>query len=116
MQKTKKPKTTTTTTMTAISAELKDLLLEIEKHHVNYDRRYGLVIQAMGLAQKEKFKVGIRVDPDEDPNKWLVVAIHLPTGILTWHMPADTVKWDGSTAEQMYDKVREMKVADEFKE
>jgi len=93
----------------SVSAELKDLLRIIEQNHTNYDRRYGLVIQAMGLAARDGLNVGIRPDPSEDPTKWLVVIIHLPTGQISWHMPVDQVAYDGHSTEDMYDRVRQLK-------
>ena len=40
-----------------ISGELKDLLLTIENNHTNYERRYSLVLQAMGLAARRDYKL-----------------------------------------------------------
>jgi hypothetical protein len=89
-----------------ISGELKELLLAIENNHTNYERRYSLIMQAMGLAAKEGLQVGIRKDSSEDSDNWLVVVIHLPTGQISWHMPTDKVQYDGHSTEQMYDRVR----------
>jgi len=91
-----------------ISGELKELLLAIERNHHIYDRRYTLVLQAMGLAAKEGLQVGIRKDStgNEDSDNWLIVVIHLPTGQISWYIPTDKVQYDGHSAEQMYDRVR----------
>ena len=85
--------------------DLKKILLEIQKNDTNYDARYPLVVEAMSLASRAGFKVGVRIDK-EDPD-WPVYCITLPTGQVSWHMPAYEEEFDGHTTEQKYERIDE---------
>ena len=59
-----------------------------------YAHRYKLVFQAMGVATKLGYEVGVRVDP-QDP-EWPVCCIMLPeVGEVSWHMPSHKVAFSG---------------------
>lgn len=63
----------------------------------DYERRYSLILQAMALAHWLDFKTGYRIDPKEP--EWPVAFIELPTGQVSWHMPAFPDPWDGHSME-----------------
>jgi hypothetical protein len=69
--------------------KLVDILKLIVEKNTKYDERYPLVVEAMGLATRLEYKVGVRYDKDEkNPEKWPVFCIQIPTGEVSWHMPA----------------------------
>lgn len=70
----------------------------------DYPMRYALVLQAMHWASSAGHGVGIGIDPAEPD--WPVVYIELPTGQVSWHMPAHPREWDGHTTEQKYARIR----------
>lgn len=80
------------------------LLLSIERHDTDYDRRYGMVLRAVSQAHSLGFKAGFRFDPKEP--EWPVAFIELPTGQVTWHVAPHPVPWDGHTTEEKYDRIR----------
>lgn len=90
--------------MTVYGMLLAQLLFEIEAADMDYPKRYGLVLRAMGAALKAGFDVGIRVDP-VDP-EWPVVYIELPDGQVSWHMPQHGREWDGHDTITKYKRCR----------
>lgn len=84
--------------------ELKELLTLIELYDEAYDRRYGLVLDAMALAHRLKLQAGVRIDPED--TEWPVAFIELPTGQVSWHIPPHPVEWDGHTTEEKYNRIR----------
>lgn len=84
---------------------LKRLLAQIERHDTNYVIRYPLVVRALGIAAELGYIVGIALDPAEP--KWPVVYIELPTGQVSWHMPAYGGEYDGHTTPEKYQRIRD---------
>ena len=82
--------------------KLSKLLLEIVKYDLNYDKRYILILEAISLATKCDYTVGIRVDTS---NNWPIIVIHLPTGQISWHMPPDEIKYDNHTTEEKFKRI-----------
>jgi hypothetical protein len=74
-----------------------------------YDR--NLVVQALAkLAMDQGLNVGIRQDKE-----WLILYIDLPTGQVSWHIPASELigefpeyngKWDGHDLDQKRDRIK----------
>lgn len=58
-----------------------------------YEKRYHLLLEAIGRASVENIPVGFRIDPNEP--EWPVVYFELPTGQVSWHMPQHGREWDG---------------------
>lgn len=85
----------------AVEAELATALAEIERHDQNYAVRYGLVIKALDLAVRAGYPAGFGFDLSEG-EEWPVVYIELPTGQVSWHMPAHPRPYDGHTTEVKY--------------
>jgi hypothetical protein len=78
---------------------LRRLLAQIVEADQDYARRYPLVLQAMTAAVQVGYAAGVGLDPNEPD--WPVVYIELPTGQVSWYMPAHPVPYDGhSTAEK----------------
>jgi hypothetical protein len=82
---------------------LADALKQIAAHDTDYATRYGLVLQAMNLANIIGLPTGIRIDPAEP--EWPVVYIELPTGQVSWHMPQHPHEFDGHTTEEKYRRI-----------
>lgn len=85
-------------------AILAETLMEIEKHDQDYDIRYSAVLMAMVYAHMVGYKTGIAIDPKEPD--WPVVYIELPTGQVSWHMPAHPVAYDGHTTDEKYQRIQ----------
>lgn len=85
-------------------AALSRVLEHIEAHDTHYTLRYRLVLDAMHLAQRLNYKVGIRFDSQEP--EWPIVFIELPTGQVSWHMPQHPIVWDGHSTEEKYARCR----------
>ncbi|HHH39024.1 MAG TPA: hypothetical protein ENK50_05555 [Sedimenticola sp.] len=87
-------------------AKLADLLARIEEadKKQDYDVRYGLVLEAMAVANRLGYAAGYRIDPDEP--EWPVAFIELPTGQVSWHMPQHPIPWDGHSTDEKYDRCR----------
>ena len=78
---------------------------------VYYDR--NLVVMAFAkLAQARGFQVGLRLDPDEPD--WPVLMIDLPSGQVSWHLPAAEVigdwseytdEWDSHTLVEKQERI-----------
>ncbi len=79
-------------------------LADIEAADTNYPVRYGLVLRALDLATRAGLSAGIAIDPAEPD--WPVVYIELPTGQVSWHMPAHPVSFDGHSTEEKYSRCR----------
>lgn len=76
-----------------VSEQIADTLIEIEVNDTNYERRYDLIMHLMDLACRIHYFAGFRFDPDEP--EWPVAFVELPTGQVSWHMPAFNVPYDG---------------------
>lgn len=87
-------------------AMLQEKLGEIEASDTDYEKRYGLVLEAMYFAYLAGFQVGIGFDGDTE---WPVVYIELPDGQVSWHMPAHTVQWDGHSTAEKYSRIAEFR-------
>lgn len=73
-------------------------------HDQKYDIRYGLVLEAVALANIVGFKAGFRIDPDTPD--WPVACIDLPGyGQISWHMPAYDKPWDGHSTEEKIKRI-----------
>ena len=79
-------------------------LHEIMAHDTDYPVRYGLVLHAMAAAHSAGYRTGIAIDPAEPA--WPVVYIELPTGQVSWHMPAHGDAYDGHTTSEKYFRVQ----------
>lgn len=84
--------------------DLISTLAEIRKADADYDRRYGLVLKAIHLAHELGWRAGFGLDPAEPD--WPVAYIELPTGQVSWHMPAHPDSWDGHTTEEKFERIR----------
>jgi hypothetical protein len=80
------------------------ILGEIETNDLNYEARYGLVFEALGLAVLLGYRAGIKIDPNEP--EWPVVYIDLPTGQVSWHMPQYAGEWDNHDTPEKYHRIR----------
>lgn len=76
----------------------------IERNDTNYEERYSMVIMAVGSALQAGYPAGFRIDPDEP--EWPVAYIELPTGQVSWHMPAHKYTWDGHDVPTKYERCR----------
>lgn len=89
----------------AVAAGMLQLMLEeIESHDTDYAERYGYVLHAMSWAHTAGLQTGIAIDP-ADPD-WPVVYIELPTGQVSWHMPAHPEPYDGHSTVEKYQRSR----------
>jgi hypothetical protein len=77
----------------------------IEANETNYDVRYVLVLEAVAMATQLGYQAGFRIDPAEPD--WPVAYIELPTGQVSWHLPAHPVVWDGHTTPEKYARIRQ---------
>lgn len=88
-----------------VAAGMVQLMLEeIEAHDTDYDERYPLVLQAMAWASCAGLATGIAIDPEEPD--WPAVYIELPTGQVSWHMPAHPTPYDGHSTPEKYARIR----------
>jgi hypothetical protein len=69
----------------------------------DYPRREVLVLKAMLMARHLGYPAGYRIDPQEPD--WPVAFIELPTGQVSWHMPAFPVAWDGHTTDEKWARI-----------
>lgn len=69
----------------------------------DYHSRNTMVIGALGTAMQLGLKAGIQIDPNEPG--WPVVFIELPTGQVSWHVPAYPGTFDGHTVPQKYERL-----------
>ena len=86
--------------------ELASLLRGIEAadEQEDYAVRNAYVYQALGAASRLGYPVGVRLDPAEPG--WPVAYIELPTGQVSWHLPAFAQAWDGHTIREKYARCR----------
>lgn len=84
--------------------QLKMMLVHIERHDTDHERRYGMVLRAVARAHTLGLVAGFRIDPKEPD--WPVAFIELPTGQVSWHLPQHPNAWDGHTTEEKYDRIR----------
>ena len=87
-------------------SDLASLLRGIEQAErvEEYPLRNTQVYQAAGLASSLGYPVGVRLDPDEP--LWPVLFIELPTGQVSWHLPAFSQGWDGHDTPTKYARCR----------
>lgn len=83
---------------------LKMILVAIEEHDENYEPRYALVLAALFFANVAGYPVGIAIDPAVPA--WPVVYIELPTGQVSWHMPAHPTPFDGHSTPEKYARIK----------
>lgn len=82
-----------------------------------YTARNGCIAAATLCAEGLGMHCWIAPDTDE-PDEWIVVGIELPSGQVTWHLPAGyrrplevtcydekPSRWDGHTTEQKYERI-----------
>lgn len=76
-----------------------------------FDRNLAVQLAAK-LADSLGYRVGLRTDPEEPD--WPVLVIDLPTGQVSWHLPAHEVvghfeaypdDWDGHTVEDKRERI-----------
>lgn len=61
-----------------------------------YDSRNRVVIAALGVAVELGYDCGLGVSTSPDDREYPVIAyIELPTGQVSWHLPAYPTPWDG---------------------
>jgi hypothetical protein len=84
--------------------ELAYVLNEIDlmEKHENYDARNVGVMRAMELARRIGYPTGIGYD--QAGTDWPIIFIELPTGQVSWHVPAYAGEWDGHTTPQKYER------------
>ncbi|WP_086853371.1 hypothetical protein [Amycolatopsis kentuckyensis] len=90
--------------MTDAHTALRLALGDIEPNDTNYPVRYVRVFQAAAMALQCGYTAGVRLDPAEPD--WPVVYIDLPTGQVSWHMPAYSPAWDRHTTAEKYERIR----------
>ncbi len=83
---------------------LRQILLQIELFDTDYPVRHTLVLEAMAAAHQAGYLTGYRLDPQEPD--WPVAFIQLPTGQVSWHMPAFPEAWDGHDSGAKFDRIR----------
>lgn len=68
-----------------------------------YERRNTLIWAALALAHECAVPAGVGYDPT-DPRP-VVVYLDLPSGQVSWHLPAHSNPWDGHTTAEKYRRV-----------
>jgi hypothetical protein len=68
----------------------------------NYSARYRCVYGALYAALRAGYAGGVAIDPKEPD--WPVVYIELPTGQVSWHMPAHVKAWDEHSTATKYNR------------
>ncbi|WP_053065427.1 hypothetical protein [Micromonospora sp. RV43] len=68
-----------------------------------YARRNALIWTALALAHEAGVPAGVGHDPT-DPRP-VVVYLELPTGQVSWHLPAHPAGWDGHSTPAKYARV-----------
>lgn len=69
----------------------------------NYENRNSAIYLAVRTALLCGYPAG--VCGSEDP-EWPVAYITLPTGQVSWHIPAYPEPWDNHTTEEKYDRIQ----------
>lgn len=86
---------------------LAETLRAIVDHDTDYAIRGALVWRAVALAASMGMPVGVSLDPRPvDPRYPMVVYLELPTGQVSWHMPAHPHVWDGHTTPAKFDRIQ----------
>jgi hypothetical protein len=83
---------------------LKDTLRLLEERDQDHEVRPVLVLTALGMAAMAGLETGIRVDP-ADPDR-PVAYVELPTGQVSWRMPAHQRPYDGHTTAEKYARIK----------
>lgn len=107
--------------------DLAEILLEVEKYDQqtppDYESREGALVMAHAMAWMLGYRSGYRCaaaaccdtekpfDPADigwagDAQEWPVLYIDLPSGQVSWHMPAYPGRWDQHTTQEKYDRIR----------
>ncbi|MBW4700360.1 hypothetical protein [Micromonospora sp. RL09-050-HVF-A] len=68
-----------------------------------YTERNALIWSALALAHEAGVPAGMGYDP-ADPHP-VVVYLELPTGQVSWHLPAHPTGWDGHSTAAKYERV-----------
>lgn len=68
-----------------------------------YTDRNILVCTALGLARQCGLPAGIGYDPTHE--RPVVIYLELPTGQVSWHLPAHPIPFDGHSTEQKYHRI-----------
>lgn len=72
----------------------------------DYAMRNAAVYSAVGLALQLGWSAGFR--PDEKQPDWPVAYIMLPTGQVSWHLPAFPDPYNGHTTADKYDHITQL--------
>jgi len=87
-----------------------------EEKNAAYTERNMCVALIARLAEMLGYKVGIKVDPNEEAGWQHIIFIDLPNGQLSWHihdselenfpgLPEYIAAWDGHTTEEKYQRI-----------
>lgn len=68
-----------------------------------YAERNALIWTALALAHEAGVPAGVGHDPTD--SRPVVVYIELPTGQVSWHLPAHPAGWDGHSTGEKYQRV-----------
>ena len=82
---------------------LKRMLAAIQTADQEYERRYGLILDAVAEAHRAGLLAGFRCDTDEQ--EWPVAFIELPSGQVSWHLPQHLRPWDEHSTEEKYARI-----------
>jgi hypothetical protein len=66
----------------------------------NYSRRNTAIYTAVATARAAGLVANVSPDPTD--SRWCIAYIELPTGQVSWHVPAHPTPWDGHTTEEKY--------------
>lgn len=70
----------------------------------DYQRRNEAIYQALAEAATLGYPHGIRLDPDQPD--WPVAYIDLPTGQVSWRLPAYPGAWDGHNRDMQHARIQ----------
>lgn len=71
-----------------------------------YEIRNRSVVRAVSYAQAMGMAAGFKHHDDPEFGEWNIVAyINLPTGQVSWHLPAYPGAWDGHTTDKKYERI-----------
>lgn len=85
---------------------------EMERVERLYAERNACVVAIVRLARNAGHRAGLRVDLEQP--EWPVVSVELPTGQVSWHLPASLIadelpelephaqSWDGHDSAEKY--------------
>lgn len=65
---------------------------------------YQEILEALSYAEQCEFNAGIRFNPQFP--EYPIAYIELPTGQVSWRLPAHEEPWDGHTPEQKQNRIR----------